>query len=167
MLKPGTGFRPATYNDAHFAAAVASAAEPNRPEVAEELLEKWINTEKGSQVRRFIVQEDGVDRCWISLVQPASSGLATYLNLLIPAANEKMLPDAVVFGEGQAREMGASELICVVHEDNRHAVEWLRASGWTQERRERFWRLDLEANADRIREFRTAAQQRLKTTDVA
>jgi GNAT superfamily N-acetyltransferase len=167
MLKPTTGFRPATHDDAQFAAAVASAAEPNRPESAEELLEKWINTEKASQVRRFILEEGGVDRCWISLVQPASSGLATYLNLLIPAANERMLPAAVVFGEEQAREMGASELICVVAEDNRRAVEWLSTSGWSEERRQRFWRLDLEANADRIRELRKAAQRSLKTADVA
>ena len=33
--------------------------------VAEELLEKWPNTEKGSKVRRFIVQENGLNRCWL------------------------------------------------------------------------------------------------------
>ena len=167
MLKPVIGFRAATHADAGFAAATSTAAEPDHPQVAEELLEKWINTEKGSAVRRFVVQEDGVDRCWISLVQPRDiGGLATYLNLLIPAANQNLLPTAVVFGETQAREMGASLLICEVGEDSYQAVEWLRGHDWTQERRQRYWRLDLGANADRIRELRSAAQKRLDTTDV-
>jgi GNAT superfamily N-acetyltransferase len=168
MLKPSTGFRAATHDDAQFAAAVASAAEPNHPQVAAELLERWINTEKGSAVKRFIVQQDGLDRGWISLVQPRDvGGLTTYLNLLVPEESKHLLPAAVVFGEAQAREMGASVLICEVGEDKEHAVEWLRSAGWTQERRQRFWRLDLGANADRIHELRRAVQTRLRTTDVA
>lgn len=161
------GFRAATHDDAQFAAAVSTTTEPNHPQVAEELLERWMHTEKGSEVRRFIVQESGVDRCWISLVQPRDiGGLATYLNLLIPTAHKHLLPAAAAFGEAQAREMGAPVLICGVGEDLEHAVEWLRGDGWTQERRQRFWRLDLGANADRIRELQSAAQRRLKTTDV-
>jgi hypothetical protein len=68
MLKRATGFRAATHNDAQFAAAMATAAEPNHPEVAEELLEKWINTEKGSQVRR-IVQEGGTADLGVTAVE--------------------------------------------------------------------------------------------------
>ena len=56
-----TGFRAATHDDAQFAAAVQAATEPDHSQIAEELLERWINTEKGSAVRRFVVQEDGVD----------------------------------------------------------------------------------------------------------
>lgn len=167
MLKPAIGFRPATHQDVKFAAAVATAAEPFHPQVPEELLERWINTERVAEVRRFAVQENDVDRCWISLVQPRDvGGLTTYLNLAIPQADKHLIPAAVGFGEAQALEMGASELVCQVGEDDTQAVEWLRGSGWTQERRQRFWRLDLARNADRIRELRSAAQQRLLTTDV-
>lgn len=167
MLKSSAGFRAATHDDVQFAAEVATAAEPNHPQLAEELLERWTNTEKGSVVRRFIVQEGGLDRCWISLVQPGDvGGLATYLRLLIPPANKHLLPAAVLFGEAQAREMGGSVLICEVGEDAEHAVAWLRGDGWMQERRQRFWRLNLGTNADRIRELRSAAQRRLMTTDV-
>ena len=167
MLKSVTGFRAATHDDAQFAAAVQAATEPDHSQIAEELLERWINTEKGSAVRRFVVQEDGVDRCWISLVQPRDvGGLATYLHLYIPAACKHLLPAAAAFGVVQAREMGAPTLICEVGEDQMHAVEWLSGDGWTQERRKRFWRLDLAANADRIRELRKVVLARLKTTDV-
>jgi GNAT superfamily N-acetyltransferase len=167
MLKPGIGFRAATHADAGFAAATSTAAEPNHPQVADELLEKWTKSEAGSAVRRFIVQESGVDRCWISLIQPRDvGGLTTYLNLLIPPASQHLIPAAIVFGEGQAREMGASVLICQVGEDSHQAVEWLRGHDWTQERKQRFWRLDLGVNADRIRELRSAAQKRLDTMDV-
>jgi GNAT superfamily N-acetyltransferase len=167
MMRKLIGFRPATHADAVFAAAVSTAAEPNHPQVAEEVREKWANTEAGSKVRRFIVHEDGVDRGWISLIQPREAGgSTTYLNLLIPAASGHLLPDVVVFGEGQAREMGTSVLISQVGEDMPHAVEWLRSHGWSQERRQRFWRLDLVANADRIRELHRASRGKLETTDV-
>jgi GNAT superfamily N-acetyltransferase len=167
MLKAVTTFRPATHEDAQFAAAAATAVEPNHPQVADELLERWINTEKGSEVRRFIVQDGGLDRGWISLVQPGDvGGSATYLNVLIPSAHIDLLPEAFKFGEAQAREMGAAKLICGVREDNGPIVARLRADGWTQERRERFWRLDLVANAERIRNLRSASQEKLRNTDV-
>jgi mycothiol synthase len=167
MLKPAVGFRPATHDDVTFAAAMATATEPNHPQVAEELLERWTNTEKGSKVRRFIVQEDGLDRSWISLVQPGDvGGRATYLNLLIPATAKHLLPGAVAFGEAQAREMDASTLICTVGEDNEPAVEWLRGGGWKQERRQRFWRLDVTAKAERIRRLRSDAQHKVEKTGI-
>ena len=167
MLKPAISFRPATHDDATFAAAVATATEPNHPQVAEELLERWTNTEKGSEVRRFIAQEDGVDRAWISLVQPGDvGGRAAYLNLLIPAPVKHLLPAAVAFGETQAREMDATTLICTVGEDNEPAVEWLRGGGWNQERTERFWRLDLAVKAERIRELRSDAKRKVEATGI-
>lgn len=160
-------FRAATHADAEFAAAISTAAEPNHPQVAEELREKWANTEAGSKVRRFVVQEDGVDRCWISLVQPREAGgLTTYLNLLVPSDNHYLFPDAVSFGVDQAREMGTAVLISQLGEDSPRAVEWMRTHGWSQERKQRFWRLDLGANADRIRDLWSAAHVRLDTTDV-
>jgi GNAT superfamily N-acetyltransferase len=167
MLKAVTTFRPATHDDAQFAAAVATAVEPDHPQVAEELLDRWINTEASSTVRRFIVQDSGLDRGWISLVQPIDVGeSATYMNLLIPSEHSALLPEAVNFGEAQAREMGASVLICGVREDNQPIVERLRGDGWTQERRERYWRLDLVANAKRIRDLQVAAQRKLRNTGV-
>jgi hypothetical protein len=129
--------------------------------------EKWANTEAGSKVRRFIVHEDGVDRGWISLVQPRDAGgLTTYLNLLIPPDNRHLLPAAAVFGEDQAREMGTSVLVSQVGEDSPYAVEWLRNHGWSLERKQRFWRLDLEAHADRIRDLWAQAHRKLDTTEV-
>jgi GNAT superfamily N-acetyltransferase len=167
VLKSTIGFRALTHADAEFAAAVVTAAEPDHPVVAEELLDKWVNTEKVSAVRRFVVQEDGLDRGWISVVQRRDvGGEATYLNLLIPAAHKHLLPASTEFGEVQAREMGTQLLICEVREDRADEAEWLRASGWTLERTARFWRLDLEAKADRIRDLRSAVQGRLKPTGV-
>ena len=58
-------------------------------------------------------------------------------------------------------------MICEVREDAEHTVEWLRGAGWTLERRERFWRLDLRAGADRIRRLRNDARRRLEPTGVA
>jgi GNAT superfamily N-acetyltransferase len=165
VLKTTVGFRVATHDDVELAAAVVTRADPDHPVVASELLEKWANTEKGSAVRRFIVNEDGLEQGWISLVQPRDvGGGTTYLNLLIPAEKKQLLPAAFEFGELQAREMGAPRLICKMREDREDAVEWLRRDGWTLERTERFWRLDLAANADRIRDLWSALQPRLLQT---
>ena len=95
--QPAIDFRAAGHHDVAFAAAVSSAAEPNHPQVAEELLEKWTNTEKDSQVRRFIVQEGGLDRGWISIVQPRDSGgVTTYVNLRSPPPDTHLRPASVV-----------------------------------------------------------------------
>jgi GNAT superfamily N-acetyltransferase len=167
VLKTTIGFRSVTYDDVEFAAAAVNAADPNRPVVASELLEKWVNTEKGSAVRRFIVQEDGREKGWISLVQPRDvGGGVTYLNLLVPETQKQLFPAAVEFAEVQARQMGAPLLICKVREDREDAVEWLRSAGWTVERTARFWRLDLEANSDRIRDLWSAIQSQLEDTAV-
>lgn len=168
MLKTDTTFRPATHDDAQFAAATASAVEPDHPQVAGELLDRWINTEKSSKVKRFVLQEAGVDRGWISLVQPGDvGGSATYLNLMVPPAHKHLLAVALEFGEAQARAMGASVLICSAYENNHAAVERLRGDGWEQERRERFWRLDLTNHAERIRNLRSAAQTKLARSDAS
>lgn len=161
------GFRAATHADAEFAAAISTAAEPTHPQVAEELLEKWANTEAVATVRRFILQESGVDLCWISLVQPRHvGGLTTYLNLLVPPAKDHLFPAAVAFGVDQAREMGTSVLISQVGEDSPQAVDWLRTHGWAEERKQRFWRLNLVAHAERIRDLWIQGHKTLDTTDV-
>jgi GNAT superfamily N-acetyltransferase len=167
-VPPTPVFRPATHGDAQFAAAVTEAVETHRPRAAEDLLEMWINTEKGADVRRFVVEEDGVDRGWISLVKPREAGgQAVYLNLLVPAAFKQLLPAAVVFGESQARQMDAPLLICEIGEDQEAAVDHLRSSGWTQERQLRFWQLALGPNADRIRAMRPEARRKLEASGVA
>lgn len=125
-----------------------------------------MSTDKVAEVRRFVVQQGGVDRCWFSIVQPGFSGPASFLNLRVPAADKHLLPAAVAFGEAQARDMGASELICEVREDDQPGVDSLRSRGWTSERRQRFWRLDLPVNADRIRNLRSASQRKLEATGV-
>ena len=122
----------------------------------------WANTEKGSEVRRFIVEEGGVDRGWLSLVKPnEAGGRAIYLHLLIPAGHRQLLPAAASFGEAQARQMDAPLLICEVGEDQQHVVDWLRDAGWTRERKLRFWRLDLGLNAARILTLQGEAQRKL------
>jgi GNAT superfamily N-acetyltransferase len=161
------GFRAATHADAEFAAAISTAAEPTHPQVAEEVREKWANTEAVATVRRFILHEAGVDLCWISLVQRRdAAGVTTYLNLLVPPAKQHLFPTAVAFGVNQAREMGTSVLISPVGEDLPQAVEWLRTHGWAEKRKQRFWRLDLVAHAQRIRELWIDACRKLETTDV-
>jgi GNAT superfamily N-acetyltransferase len=150
-----------------FAAAVTQEVEASRGRAAEDLLELWVNTEKGADVKRFIVAEDGIDRGWLSLVKPnEAGGKAVYLNLLIPAASRHLLPAAAVFGEAQAREMAAPLLICEIGEDQEAAVDYLRTAGWTQERRMRFWRLALGPNVDRIRALRSEARQKVEQAGV-
>lgn len=166
-MPPTPGFRPATQADVKFAAAVTETVDASRPQAAEDLLEMWINTEKGAEVRRFIVEEDGADRGWISLVKPhEAGGVAIYLNLLIPAAHKQLLPAAAVFGESQARQMDAPLLICEIGEDQEAGVEYLLGAGWTQERKLRFWRLALVPNADRIRTMRSETRPKLDAAGV-
>jgi GNAT superfamily N-acetyltransferase len=157
-------YRPATLDDAPFAAAKAAAVDPH-PQTAEELRRRWVNTEKTSEVRRFIVSSDGSDAGWLSLVRPSDEGPdAVYLNVLLPGAPPGVLDEAAAFGEEQARAMGAQRVLFNAWASRSDMIETLESRGWQVVRRQRYWRLQLGRHAPRLREERDRARAGLAGT---
>jgi hypothetical protein len=90
------GFRPLAHSDAEFAAEAEVAIDPLHRQSGAEFLDKWINTEKGADVKRFAVQVDGLDFGWAALVKPHdSAGEAVWLYLIVPGEDEELLEAAL------------------------------------------------------------------------
>ena len=105
---------------------------------------------------------------WLVGVRPhGAGGSEPYHGLLIPEAGSHVIQDAAALGEAPGREMKAPVLICELDVERVDAIEWLRGAGWTEERRLRFWRLNLASNADRIRILREEAQRKLEGRGIA
>lgn len=157
-------FRPASHGDAAFAAKAQSAADPLHPKQESEILEAWRSTEEGADVRRFVVQVDGIDAGWTSLVKARDSTADfAWLNLIIPGEAQDVIEAAATFTEGHAGELGAGLLISSVWEVQTAAIRALKRQGWEQKRLQRFWRLDLEPNSARLLELRGAARRRVES----
>jgi GNAT superfamily N-acetyltransferase len=158
------GFRPLAYSDAAFAAEADSATNPIHRQTGPEVLDRWVNTEHGATVRRFAVQVDGVDFGWASLVKPHdSAGDTVWLNLIVPGEDEQVLDTALAHGEEEARELNAALLVSPVWASQAAAIRVMKRRGYEEKRGERFWRLDLDANAARLTEMREAARLRVES----
>jgi GNAT superfamily N-acetyltransferase len=157
-------FRPLAHSDAAFAAEADAATDPMHRQTGPEILEKWVNTEQGSSVRRFAVRVDGVDFGWASLVKPHdSAGDAVWLHLIVPGEDEDVLEAALVHGEAEAKELNAGLLVSPVWATQAAASRVLKRRGYEEKRGSRFWRLDLDANAARLIELREAARTRVES----
>jgi GNAT superfamily N-acetyltransferase len=161
-------FRPATLDDSAFAAKVVAAIDPH-PETAEEVRQRWIDTEKTCDVRRFLVAFDGKDTGWLSLVRPHDEDPgAVYLNVLLPSeAPAAAVDDAIAFGEVQGRSMAARRLVFNAWASRTAIIAALKARGWTEERRQRYWRLELQPQAERLRTQREEARARIAEVGVS
>src|SRR5579864_5647235 len=159
---PNIGFRPLSHSDAAFAAEAEAAIHPLHPQSGEEILERWVNTEKGADTRRFAVQVDGVDFGWTSLVKPHdSAGDAVWLNLIVPGDDEIVLDAALAFGEAEASVLHPALLLSHVWESQAAAIRVLKRRGYEKKRGQRFWRLELAPNAARLIELRAMARTKV------
>jgi RimJ/RimL family protein N-acetyltransferase len=161
------GFRPLAHSDVAFAAAAEGALNPLHRQTGPELLDRWVNTEKGATVKRFAVQVDGVDFGWISVVkQHDSAGVAVWLNLIVPGEDEHVLDTAIAFGETASEELQRALLVIQVWSSNAAAIRALKRHGYEQKRGQRFWRLELASNAGRLRELGQIARNAVESHGV-
>jgi RimJ/RimL family protein N-acetyltransferase len=156
------GFRPLSHSDAAFAAEADGAIDPRHRQSREELLDRWVNTEKGADVKRFAVQVDGVDFGWTSLVKPHdSAGDAVWLNLIVPGDDEVVLDAALAFAETEARELHPAMLLSHVWDSQAATILVLERQGYEKKRGQRFWRLELAPNAAQLVELRAIVRTKV------
>jgi GNAT superfamily N-acetyltransferase len=153
-------YRPATLDDAPFAASRAALVDPT-PQTSEELRRRWDNTNQTADVRRFIVTTGDSDAGWLSLVRPLDEDPeAVYLHLLLPDAPATAVDDAAGFGEEQARDMNARRVLFNAWANRVEVIEALQARGWNVIRRQRYWRLRLQPHAGRLKTERDQERTR-------
>src|SRR5438477_2561802 len=157
----GLDFSPLTYEDAAAAAAAVTRDQPRRPMPADRLLLMWKNTEQVSTVRRFGVDAGGRRVGWTSVVRlGAPNENHAVVNIILPGADRALYDAAAAYALEQARAIGVRTASAQIWEDNPAGREALRGGGWEEKRKQRYWRLDLAPNRDRIQALAEAAMAR-------
>lgn len=165
--------RPATLDDAAFVADVWTAARPDEP--VDPVLQRyyWEHPHDEGVWARYIAFLDdrpvGVSaqdhvRRWEEMPERYARLQAE----LIPAARSAdRLAALLAFGEAGAGRDGALRATTWAWEDDTLKLAAARLRGFREERRERFWELDIPANRGRIEEMAESSRKRMREQGIA
>jgi GNAT superfamily N-acetyltransferase len=169
-MPPGTptktlAFRPAGEDFARFLADVRTAELPDEP-MDPPAVELWLRNDKT------------VFRCYVAQAGEAAAGYALSEHNQWEAAPDRvvwlyagLLPDqrtpdglaaAYQFLEEHARTDGGRVAMVYIREDDAQALEAVTDIGYTEDRRERFWELDLRSDPDRLRQLAERSRERMQ-----
>jgi GNAT superfamily N-acetyltransferase len=155
--------RPLGPNDATFAVGALVAVQPHHPWHKDELLVDWRTSERMGPSRRLRIDRDGRPAGWVSAtMRHAAPKDAGRIKVVLPGAGHGELDRAWEIAEGAGRELGVRLAQADIWEDDAQTLAVLAERGWERRRRERFWRLELAGQRDRIVELRDAATRRVE-----
>ena len=159
--------RPATLDDAAFVADVDTAVSPDDPKDPQMERHYWTMVEPGSTVDRFIASLGGTDVGYVNrshaswAKMPERFGRISF-EILPQSRNEGRLDALVALMEGRSIADGTKKVTIWAWEDDDLRVGMLEKRGYREERRERFWELDLVANKDRIERMTDESRTRMR-----
>jgi mycothiol synthase len=165
LRRGGLAFRPATLDDAAFAADVATAMRPDEPEDPASWRHWWATDDPTWTHERFIVLRDETP------IGFARHGHAPWDQMkkrygrigfeLLPAERtDAQLGTVFDAMEERAQAAGTRIFAAYAREDDEWLGRWLVARGYREERRSKAWELDLVAQRQKIEEM--AAESRAK-----
>ncbi len=156
--------REAKLSDAEFVADMETAVRPDDPRDPITLKDYWRNPEENATIERFIGEIGG---------EPVGYGFQRhqlwntpkrYGNVsgdLMPSYRTAARMDALFAAmEERSRADGTKTFTTWCWEDDKLRVDVVRARGYVEERRQRFWELDLVANRAKLEA--TAEESRAK-----
>jgi RimJ/RimL family protein N-acetyltransferase len=163
--------RPATLDDAAFAADLETALRPDDPsdrvvmrhwwtiEDTDNVIERWVATQGGQPVGLVFQRHAPWEK------MPERFGRVS--GDLLPAVRTPARLDALqAFAEQRSRGDGTKTFTTWTWEDDRLRLAVLAARGFKEERRERFWELDLVANKGRIEQMADESRARMRTEGI-
>lgn len=158
-------FRPGSVDDARFIADVRTLEFPNEPEDPAGV-RAWLEDPEVAWRRFLAYREDrpaGFAISWHNPWELADDGFVTVLVGLLPEHKTRANLDAAyAFLEDAARADSGRTAIAEIREDDHLPLTVVLARGYVEDRRQRFWELDLVAAGERIQEmaFRSRARMR-------
>jgi RimJ/RimL family protein N-acetyltransferase len=164
-------FRPATPDDAAFAADVMTAVRPTSPWDPVSLRYWWSQPDEFVEFARFIVL-NGERPVGVAEVDHARWDVqperyASIRGDLLPSDRTRDALSAVLAAmEDRAIADGARVLRVSANEDDGLRIETIRSRGYTIDRGHRRWELDLAANRDRLLAMTEDARVRMQTEGV-
>jgi GNAT superfamily N-acetyltransferase len=164
-------YRPATVDDAGFAADVDTAVHPQRPRDPLVYRYWWAQPDEFMEFARFVVTRGGRPIGFAEWrharwdVQPDRYG--TLSAELLPSERALYALDAATAElERRVTLEGARILRSWSNEDDPLRIEMLLARGYAEERRGKRWELDLVGNRDRLLEMTEESRERMRSEDV-
>jgi GNAT superfamily N-acetyltransferase len=163
--------RPAGLDDAAFVADILTERYPDDPEDPKLMRHWWTVVDPEATVERFIASEGGADigyasrshESWAKM--PARFGRMSCV--LRPASWSAARVDALLAAmEERQRADGAKKVTMWVWEDDPDPIAVLEKRGFREERRERFWELDLVEGRGRITKMAAESRERMKTEGI-
>lgn len=164
--------RPAQVSDAAFVADLHTLLRPDEPQDPEELTHAWATPEATRIVERFIAEAGGQrvghaqQRHWRWELTADRSG--DLRGDLLPAWRTPARLDALLAcAEERALADGAQRLTAWAWEDDALRLGVLAARGYTEERRERYWELDLVAQRAHLERLTAESRERMRGAGIA
>ena len=147
--------RPATLEDAGFAADLHTAVRPDEPEDPAQYAHFWAHPDSNRVVERFIGEVRGERVAFAAhrhtKWEHTTERFGNVGGELLPAWRTADRIDALVAAmEELARADGTERFTSWAWEDDELKLGVLQARGYNEERRERFWELDLVAKREQL-----------------
>ena len=163
--------RPATLDDAAFFADVLTEAHPDDPEDPQLMRHWWTIQDPEATVERFVVSVVGADAGFVSRSHESWAKMPERFGrigvCLRPAAWSARRLDALVAAmEDRQRADGARKVTMWAWDDDSQHIGMLKQRGYREERRQRFWELDLVEGRERIAKMATESRERMKKEGV-
>ena len=159
--------RPATLDDAALAADIDTDAHPDDPQDPLMTRHWWSIAAPDDVVERTIALLGGTPVGYATREHPAWAKMPerfTHVGAgLRPAARTPLRLDALFgFVEDRARGDGTQKVTAWAWEHDALMIAVLQARGFSEERRERFWELDLVEGRERIAKMATESRERMR-----
>ena len=158
--------REAKLADAEFVADMETAIRPDDPRDPITLKDYWRNPEENAKIERFIAEIAGAPvgygfqrhQLWKT---PERFG--TVSGDLMPSHRAPARIDALFAAmEERSRADGTRKITTWCWEDDNGRVEVVTARGYVEERRQRFWELDLVANRAKLEAMAEESRARMR-----
>jgi GNAT superfamily N-acetyltransferase len=159
--------RPATLDDAAFAADLYTALRPDDPEDPAVMRHWWTIEATDNVVERWIAMRDGrAVGLAFQRHAPWEKMPERYGRVAGDVLPEVRTPDRLdalfAYAEDRSRAQGTKTFTVWAWEDDRLRLDVLAARGFTEERRERFWECDLVANRDTLAKMAEESRNRMR-----
>lgn len=171
MTAADLALRPATLDDAAFAADLYTGLDPDDPQDPVMWRQWWANVDPTSTIERYVALQGDRPVGITTMSHPAWEKMperyARVSGDVLPEVRTAERLDALLaFGEERAKRDGALRASSWAWEWDERLLRVLGARGFREERRSRFWELDLVANRARLEEMARASRERMRAEGI-
>ena len=158
--------REARIEDAAFAADLDTAVRPDDPQDPVIYEDYWRNPDENSKIERFIGELDGRRVAYAVQRHPKWKTPQRYGNVggdVLPSHRTPERLDALLAAmEERSRADGTQTFTCWAWENDHLRVGVLTKRSYQEERRQRFWELDLVANRSKLEAMAADSRKKMR-----